>query len=199
MILIDQVLLVLKERLEAALQAAQAQSESWIELGNALEPDGAPAAGVQDRIVMTLVSLQADGTTGLFAATSPGGGRDMFPTVAPPLYVDAYVMFAPNFTRRNYGTGIAMMSRIIGWFQETPVLTRDLAPELPAALDRLAMDFTNLDFAQQNHLVTLTGMKGLPVVLYRLRRLPFESGAASRFDPPVRGVSGRGRPGAQAN
>jgi hypothetical protein len=192
MILIDEVLLILLKGLEAALQAAKPQSESWIELGNAFEPDGSPAAGVQDRILMSLVSLQVDASSGFFPANAPGGGGDMFPTVAPPLFVDAHVMFAPNFTRRNYGTGLRMMSRIIAWFQETPVLTRADVPELPEALDRLAIEFTNLDFSQQSDLATLTGIKGLPILLYRLRRLPFESGTASRFDPAVRRVSAAG-------
>lgn len=191
MILINDVLDMLRGKLELVLQNAQPHPEKWVVLSNLVNQDGSVAEGVKNKIVLSVVSLQSDTSTSAFVPPSIGRD-DRFPVAAPPLFVDVHLLAMANFPEGNYATGIGMLSRVISYFQETPVFTPQTAAELPEGMDKLAIEFVNLDFAQANNLLAACGAKGLPHVLYRLRRLPFAGPAISGTTPAVRSAEPRG-------
>jgi len=188
MVLIDKLLIILRDRLEAVLQAAQSQPDKLVVLANPIEPDGTPTDGISNKLVMFVVSLQHDASTGTFV--SPVLGRnDTYPISAPPLIMDAFFLLTANFTGINYPEGLAMMSRAISFFQSNPVFTHADSPTLPPEVDRMVVEFVSLDFAQANNLLMLTGLKCFPFVLYRIRRLTFSGPAILGVSPSVRAVA----------
>jgi len=187
MVMIDRLLIVLRDRLESVLQAAKYQPDKWVVLANPIEPDGTPTDGISNKLVMFVVSLQHDASTGTYAA--PAQGRnDLYPISAPPLMMDAFFLLTANFTGVNYPAGLEMMSRAISYFQSNPVITHAEAPDLPEEVDRVAVEFVSLDFAQANNLLMLTGLKCFPFLLYRIRRLPFAGPAILGVAQPVRAI-----------
>lgn len=188
MVMINKLLIVLRDRLESVLQAVQYQAdEQWVKLANPTEPDGSPTDGITNKIIMFVVSLQHDASTGTFASPKLGT-NDTYPVNAPPLMIDAFFLLAANFTGNSYPAGLEMMSRAISFFQSNPVFTHADSPELPEDVDRLVVEFVSLDFAQANNLLTLTGLKCFPFLLYRIRRLDFSGPAILGVSPPVRSV-----------
>jgi len=161
----------LRARLEAALQISDPRDEEWVALTNPVDLDGRVSEGARNKIVMMLVGLQSDPTVGHFAATIPAAGT----RVAPPLHLNAFVMFLANFTGSNYATGLQMISRAIVYFHQNPLFTPDPLPGLPAGVDNVAMDFVNLDLMQTNDLMAMLGLKYLPSALYRMRNLALTS------------------------
>jgi hypothetical protein len=186
--MIDQLLIVLRDRLETVLQAAKREPQNWVVLANPIEPDGTPTDGISNKLVMFVVSLQHDASTGAYAAPT-AGRNDVFPISAPPLMMDAFFLLTANFTGVNYPAGLEMMSHAISFFQSNPVFTHADSPDLPGDVDRLMVEFVSLDFAQANNLLMLTGLKCFPFLLYRIRRLPFAGPAILGVAPPVRSVN----------
>lgn len=60
MVMINDVLLSVRNRIESALQATQARDEEWIRLTNLTGLDGAVQPDIAGRIVMSLAALQHD-------------------------------------------------------------------------------------------------------------------------------------------
>jgi Pvc16 N-terminal domain len=159
----------LRARLEAALQISDPRDEAWVVLTNAVDPDGSVAESARNKIVMMLVGLQSDPTLAIPAA----GAR-----VAPPLHLNAFVMFMANFTGSNYATGLRMMSHTIAFFHQNPFFIPDPLPDQPAGTGNIALDFVNLDWMQTNDLMAMLGLKYLPSALYRMRGLAFANDVA---------------------
>ncbi len=187
MILIDQLLKILQDKLESLLQAARSEQTKWIALENPVAADGSPAERTDDQIVMSVLSIQADSSTGAYAPAAMGRG-DLYPLASPPLHLDVYFLLAANFRPDNYSEGVGMMSRIISYFQEKPVFTRADAPTLPDEMERLAVEFVSLDFNQANNVATLAGLKRFPFLVYRIRRVPFAGPAIIGTWPAVGAV-----------
>ncbi|HEX8622833.1 MAG TPA: Pvc16 family protein [Allosphingosinicella sp.] len=195
--MINHVLTVLRDRLEEVLQTAHPQGERWVLLGNVGVREDIDLQTGSNKLVISLVSLQSDSSTGTYEPPSITRD-DWYTSKFPPLYIDLYFVIRADFSDMNYEAALGMLSRVIGYFQESPVFTHDNSASLPAGLDKLVVEFVNLDFAQQSHLMTSTGMKYVPCVLYRVRRLPFAGAAISQAAPSVRSVGAGDPPGGPA-
>jgi hypothetical protein len=193
MVMVDQLVVVVRDRLESLLQNTRQNAENWVAITNPVEMDGTPSEGLANKVILSLVSLQTDPVSSPFVAPQPGAGH-MYPVSAPRLVLDAYLLIAPNFAGSHYLGGLAMLSEIISYLQEMPVLSAAEIPELPDDCPRVAVEFVSLDFAQANNLMMIIGIKCFPFLLYRLRRLPFEGPAISAVAHPVRAATPEARP-----
>ena len=185
MTLLQSTLELLRDRLDATFQIADPRSEDWVTLTNPVDLDGRVSDSARNKIVMTLIGLQSDKMVGTAPGLSPVAG-DQFAILAPPLHINAFVLFVANFSERNYPTGLGMLSRTIAFFQQNPVFTHDRLPGLAREIDKIAIDFISLDLTQTNHLMGMLGVKYLPSALYKLRTLPFMSDAVVSLVPMAR-------------
>jgi hypothetical protein len=181
--MINEVLAVVRDRLEGFLQAGHRQPDRWVILGNASARDGEARDG-SNKLMMSVVSLEIDAMDA-FVAAKPTG-TDWYASGSAPLHLDVVFMVAANFSDSSYEAGLALLSNVIAFFQETPVLTPENAPGLPAGLDTVAIEMVKLDPVQLSHLLSAAGVKYVPLVLYRLRRLPFEGGSVAAAAPAMR-------------
>ena len=184
MVMINDILLSMKSRIELALQAAQDRDDDWISFTNLYGLDGHPADEFSGKIVMSVASLQTDTSVGSYAPPRQGQGG-VYPVAAAPLFLDVYLLFVSCFTGANYPAGLAALSRIVAYLQENPVFDAASSPEIGDRMGKLAIEYASLDFAQSAHLSSLMGIKSLPFLVYRLRRLPFDGPAISAVVPAV--------------
>jgi hypothetical protein len=98
---------------------------------------------------------------------------DRYAIVPPPLYINLFLLFFANFSEKNYPMGLGMISRTIAFFQENPYFNHQNLPDLPAPIDNLAFEFSNLDAQGLSYLMGLAGVNYLPSVYYKVRMLPF--------------------------
>jgi hypothetical protein len=96
-------------------------------------------------------------------------------------------MFMANFTERTYQDGLAALSRLISYFQQTPVFTLQNAPDLSPQIDKLTLDFENLTPVDVNYVMSMLGTRYLPSAFYKLRMIPFTSTAMQARTYPVAG------------
>ncbi|MGO4711428.1 DUF4255 domain-containing protein [Bradyrhizobium sp. 2TAF24] len=185
MTILQSTLDLLRARLDAAFQVSDPRAEDWVMLTNPVELDGRISEHARNKVIMSLVGLQSEPTAAPSPGFSPATG-DRFARVAAPLHLNAFVLFLANFTEGNYATGLGMLSRTISFFQQSPVFTPDRLPGLPREVDRIVLDFVNLDLMQTNYLMGMLGLKYLPSALYRLRMLTFAGEASDALVPVAR-------------
>lgn len=185
MVMMNNVVSYVRDRIESSLQSGNSRDEAWLALSNFVGMDGSPADDIADKIVMSVASIQNDTSVGTYKPPRQGAG-DGYAIASAPLFLDVYVMFVSCFTGPNYGAGLGLLSRIISFFQENPVFDQMGLAGASDQMDRLAVEYASLDFAQSNNLATVMGLKGQPFVVYRLRRLPFDGPAISGVAPAVR-------------
>lgn len=188
MVLINHLLLVIRDRLESVLQTSHPQSEKWVAVANPVEMDGTTTEGLANKIVLVLVSLQAHPTSSAFASVQPGA-NNYYPVGKSRLVLDGYLLVTPNFTGANYLNGVGLLSEVISYLQETPILSPEEIPELAADCPRIALEFVSLDFTQANNLMMIVGIKCFPFLLYRLRGLNMDGRAISGVAPAVLAIA----------
>jgi hypothetical protein len=152
------------------LQNQEPRDNDWIVLAGMLDHAGAPDPAARDKIVMTIFNLTREAAISTYQPV-----RDVLsPRMAlPPLYLDVHLRFAANFAGERYGDGLAALSRLIGFFQQTPYLTRETAPQLPPEIDRITLEFENLSLADVREVTEMLGTPYQPSIFYKLRMLPF--------------------------
>lgn len=182
-----------RRRLNEFMRAAEPREDDWVVLSNLVDTDGKPVERAQNRVVMFLAGIQKETMVSTYTAAVPSGGQS-YAIVAPPLYVDLYVLLLANFQDAVYAEGLSAISLVISFFQQNPSFTPDSLPALPPDIDRLSWDLVNLDAPGMNYLMGLAGVKYLPSAYYRLRVLPFQAGAIQREEPAVEGMQTPGEP-----
>lgn len=134
---------------------------------------------------MSVASIQND--TSMSTFTPPRAGvRDQYAISSAPLFLDVYILFVSCFVGSTYQIGLGLLSRIIGYLQEYPVFDEAGSPDIARQMGRLGIEYVSLDLTQSSNFASLMGLKGLPFLVYRLRRLPFDGPAIAGVAPAVR-------------
>lgn len=93
--------------------------------------------------------------------------------INPPMHFSLYLMFIANFPDPNYLESLRYISLVLEFFQGNKVFDRSNLPLLSANVDRLGMEYVNLDSKELNNIWSLLGLKYMPSVLYKLKLISF--------------------------
>jgi hypothetical protein len=189
---IRQTLEAVAARLNGFVRAAAGGTGDWVVISNLVDPEGRATERARGKLVMFLAGIQKETVVSTYTATVPAG--DGYAVVAPPLYVDLQLLLFANFYDELYAEGLEVISLGISFFQQNPSFTPASLPELPPTVERLTFEMVNLSPVDLNYVMGLAGVKYLPSVCYRVRMLPFQTGAIQRTEPPVRGLTTPGEP-----
>ncbi|MCP3100292.1 DUF4255 domain-containing protein [Myxococcus sp. K15C18031901] len=186
---------LIRQRLDEFIRNAEPapRNEPWVVLSNLEDNQGNAAATASNAVVMFLANLQHETIISTYNRNVPVS-QDTYGIVAPPLYIDLYVLFYANFTDQAYPVALETISLVISYFQQTPWFTQQTLPGLHADIDKLTFEFTNLDLLGLNHLMGLAGVKYLPSVLYKVRMIPYRGPAQQAQVPAAKGVETPGEP-----
>jgi hypothetical protein len=185
---------LIRQKINESFKNAHPRTDDWVVLSNIVDHEGRPYEEAKQKIVMLLANIQNEAMISTYSRTVPTGA-DHFVAIAPPLYVDLYVLFFANFENKNYRDGLEMISETISFFQQNPWFTPDNLPGLDPEIKKLAFEFSNLEMTDLNYLMGMLGAKYLPSVYYKVRLIPFQSGAMKELVPGVRGVDAPGELG----
>lgn len=167
------------------------RSIPWVTLTSLVDHDGSLNTAARDSVVMTIYNITRESFASSYQpAPSANVGIDSangLPVRNPPIYIDLYVMFMANFTNSSYAEGLAALSRVITYFQQTPFLTHQNTPRLAPEITQLTMELENLSPIDVNYVMGMLGTKYLPSVFYKMRMLPFASQAMVERTYPVTG------------
>lgn len=93
--------------------------------------------------------------------------------IYPEVRLNMYVLFVANF--KQYDQGLMYLSRILQYFQQHPLLTREDTPNLPPMIEQLIIELVTLPFAEQNNIWNLLRASYHPSVLYRVKMLVYQT------------------------
>lgn len=169
--MIHEILPLIAAELSDFLDSRFDTSEDPVTLSNLVNQDGTVAVKGENKIVVSVVNIERDGSN-LMA----GGG---FTRGDMPVHVNLYVMFSAYFN--DYFEALKFISGVIGFFQGSPSFTY-LGTTVKAELH-------NIDFRELGNLWTALGAKSLPFVIYKIRTLDMDEDNIRDVIPPVSGVS----------
>jgi hypothetical protein len=175
--MIQNVLESIRMQLNQSLQDAYhishevGQERDWVILSNLYDSEGTAFEAARDKLVMMLVNIQHETEIGSFQTGNPYQSINL----APPLYIDLFVLFLANFYDRNYSEGLNVISKTISFFQMNPWFTPESLRHLDPKIDKLVFSMVNLDLADLKNLMDIIGATYLPSVCYKVRLLPFQS------------------------
>lgn len=183
-----------RQRMNEFMQAAMPRpGEEWVVLSNLVDAEGKAYDGARNRVVMFLANVQKETTISTARGMVPAGDSQ-YSQVAPPLYVDLYVLVTANFYDAGYTEGLTALTQAISFFQQNPWFTPATLPGLPPGVDKLTWEMANLEPMGLSYVMGLAGIKYLPSAYYKVRMLPFQGGATQAQLPAVQGVQATGAP-----
>jgi hypothetical protein len=191
---IQTTLELIRQKLNEFFRNAEASApneEDWVILSNIVNHEGQLYEPTKNKVVMFLANIQHETIISTYSRTTPVKG-DQYAIVAPPLYINLFVMFFANFYDNNYTEGLGMISRTISFFQQNTWFTHENLPGLDPIIDKLTFEMHNLDMTGLNYLMGLVGTKYLPSVYYKVRLIPFDSEAIQGQVPAAQGVQASG-------
>lgn len=163
------------------LENLDRRGDAWISLTSLVDHNGTLNQSARDKIVMCVYNITREVTISTYSPTLSSGRKSDpaagLAVVSPPLYIDIHLMFMANFTEKNYSDGLAAISRLISYFQQTPYYDSSNAPMLVPAFDKLTLEFENLSPVDVNYVMSMLGTRYLPSAFYKLRMIPFASTA----------------------
>ncbi len=166
---IQNVLQVIRDRLNGFLRQSLQLTEDIAVLSNLKNADGSQSPFVANKIVLSLANVEQTTNQAAPVRGVPASGPG---ERAPFVLTNLYLLILANFTGERYATGLGMISRVIGFFQDNPVLNHANLPGLDAAIDNLSVDFINLDASQLSLNMEMAGTTCLPTAMYRVRIAP---------------------------
>lgn len=163
--------------------------DSWVTLTSIVDHDGSINPATRGKIVMSVYNITrevfASSYQPVLPAQTGSGSAAGMSVVAPPIYLDVHLVFMANFIERSYPDGLAALSRVISFFQQTQVFTAQNAPDLVPLIDKLTLDLENLTPVDVNYVMSMLGTRYLPSAFYKLRAIPFVSSAMLARTYPV--------------
>jgi hypothetical protein len=92
--------------------------------------------------------------------------------VEPEIRMNLFVLFVARFPD-DYGLSLRHLSRLVRYFQNHRLFTRDNSPELPEQVPQLVLELVTPTFAEQNEIWGTLRVSYQPSVLYRVRMVVF--------------------------
>ena len=187
--LLRNVLTTICDLVNEHLNNIDQRSDPWVLLTSMVDHDGSINQSTRGKIVMGVYNITREAFSSSYAPVAlPHAGDDIsrgLAVVAPPLYLDVHIMFMANFTEKSYPDGLAILSRVIAFFQQMRVFTPQNAPALAPQISKLTLDLENLTTVDVNYVMSMLGTRYLPSAFYKLRMIPFASQAMLERSFPV--------------
>ena len=178
--MIHEILPIIAGELNEFLNSRFDLAEDSVVLGSLVGQDGNIAIQGENKIVVTLINIERDGTN-----MSYGGGHTR---TNPPIHINLHVLFTAYFNNRNYAEALKFISGVIGFFQGKNAFDHQNTPEMPSHLSKIHADLISLDFRELGNLWSGLGAKYLPSVIYKFRTLDMDEDKIIDEIPAIEGI-----------
>jgi hypothetical protein len=180
--MIDTVLNFLENALNDHLSARFPGSHAHAVVASPAADDGAAAARIENRLVISLVNIERESAAAARAMAIRSGAG--YAQQQPPLYLNLYVLVSASFNN-NYKQALRFLSTALGFFQATPTFYPQSSPHLPPELEQLSIELVSMSIPDLNNLWAILGAKYLPSALYKVRMLTVQENWMSAVIPAV--------------
>jgi hypothetical protein len=148
-----------------------------------VKPDGSVQAGIDDKIVVSLVNIEEERI-----ARDPEIYKKQLDgtihIIKPEVKLNLYLLITAYFPS-DYNEALKMLSLIIGFFQKKNTFNTSNSPGLDPRIKDMNLGLYTLNMEQQNHLWGSIGAKYLPSVLYKMRLISIAEDEIDGTGEPV--------------
>lgn len=188
--MIDKTMAFLLGELNAYLAARFPASANLAVLDDIVQETGTGGEDIENKLVVTLVNIErepiAANTAKMYRQTG-----DVAKRIPQPLNLNLVFMIAANFPE-NYPDSLKVLSAAIAFFQSAPLFTPQANPQLPDALERLSVEWRELDLQASHNLWTVLGGRYRPSVVYKARMLIVDDAFIGADVPIITGADVEG-------
>lgn len=174
---------VLKEA-NHAIEGRPSALEPPVKLGNLTNIDSQPNPNMADSMVLCLYGIRKEQADPAYAPPSGRNSSYGPPKISMTLHLNLHLMFVANYSDANYGDGLTNLSRLINHFEGTHTFTRKERPDLPNFVNKLTLEFQDLDITDVHDVMRAVGTTYRPAIFYKLRTIPFGQAQFSTAAPP---------------
>jgi hypothetical protein len=171
--MIDDVLLLLKNRLNARLKAVQGldgSAEDQVVFLDGQKMD--PLTFQLGAVSVLLINVEEENTLrppDLYSRKTADGPHQK---IQPQIRLNLYVLFVAHF--RKYEDSLRYLSSIIRYFQNHRYFDHENSPDLSEKIDKLLLELVTLPFSEQNEVWNALRVTYHPSVLYKLNLVFFQ-------------------------
>ncbi|TNE53998.1 MAG: DUF4255 domain-containing protein [Bacteroidetes bacterium] len=185
--MIDKALSFITTYVNQELKASFGLSEDKVIAGSLINPDGSVTENMENKIIVTIINIENETFAGNTQSAYKQSGENNYAKQEPPLYINLYLLFAANYTSKNYLESLKMLSAAIAMIQANPTFERNNFPEMDPQIDRLTMEIHNIPINELSHIWSGIGAKYVPSMIYKLRMLAVQK---AKIQSTVSGISG---------
>lgn len=175
--MINTVLELVTNSLNRYLKIRLEFSEHMVVLSSLVEPDGSMVPATDNKLVISLVSIERDTSANTPPVVNTKGEGGTAAKARPGIRLNLYIMVSANFSAGNYNEGLKILSHAIGFFQKYPVFTRHNIPDMDPKIGKLIFSIENLSIRDLSSLWSVISNKYVPSVLYKIQVLAIEAEA----------------------
>ncbi|MFZ5964779.1 DUF4255 domain-containing protein [Thalassococcus sp. BH17M4-6] len=170
--MIDTTMEFLVRALNAYLRQRLSAEEDLARLASPAPLQGGSTEEIEDKLLITLVNLEREGIARNASQTTRPQG-DGYVRVPQPLNINLIFMASARF-QDKYATGLKVLGNVVGFFQANPLFTPQSHPELPPHLQRLSVEWREMDLQAMHNLWSAMGSNYMPSAVYKARMLVVE-------------------------
>ena len=142
-----------------------------VKLSNIVNQDGNLAIKEENKVIITLVNIERDGSHQWQGGGSVRGEM--------PVHINLYILFSAYFA--DYAEALKHISGVIGFFQANPNYTHES--------NTVKIELHNIDFRELGNMWSGIGAKYIPSVLYKIRTLNMDEDRIRDEIPPITGIT----------
>lgn len=166
--MIEQTLSFLARQLDAHLRPRYGVGVPIVQLSPPAGRD-AKVGGGEEGVHLTLINLEREGTAANTSKTVQRRGDDYVGTVQP-LNLNL-VFLASVYYPGAYTKSLDVLSAVIAYFQSTPVFSRKNNTRLPIGIEKLSVEWRDVELSAMHNLWSALGSDYLPSAAYIVRML----------------------------
>lgn len=169
--MIERAISIIADKLNQHLKGTFSINENMVEISNVINQDGSVPPNIENKIVAFVVNIERD-TIAHLRAPARNSFQSRIPVTTKPAYLNIYLCFAGNFSGKNYRESLKLLSNAIGFFQNHSVFDHSNTPDLDSAIEKLLLEYVNLDIKDLSNLWGVLSGKYIPSVIYKMRMVP---------------------------
>ncbi|MEE9361212.1 MAG: DUF4255 domain-containing protein [Cellulophaga sp.] len=171
--MIDKAMTFISDFLNYEIRLRHGIKDAAVIVGSLINLDGSVTENIENKIVASIINLEHE-TTVKSLGNYVVNDNNQFGKIAPPVYLNLYLLISANYNSANYMEALKMLSTVISVFQANPYFTKQLNPDMPSPLERLTLEIFNLPINELSHIWSGIGAKYVPSILYKVRMITIQ-------------------------
>ncbi len=183
--MIDVSLDFVRKMLDQHLCNKYGLESNFVVLNNLVLPDGSVPQKNNNKIVITMVTLENETSKQYYADKNPG--PDRLAQINPAVWFNLDILISANFD--EYSEALKFLTASIGFFQANTVMTRISYPTLPVGLTALKFEIENSSSGKMENIWMSLGAKYLPSIIYKIRQVYVQADQIESEIPLVQNIA----------